>query len=128
MKPHTTGCGQPQRVPAKVRLDGEAELTASLLAQFLLLAVLFAVLLALIHVRRLLVALWLLDLAFTRVSEAAAVDFGRRRRRRQRVAQAAGLLAFLRLLLAVDRLVLLALLDSVDARRRNAGRRRRGRR
>ena len=57
MKPHTTGCGQPQRVPAKVRLDGEAELTASLLAQFLLLAVLFAVRLALTHVRRLLVAL-----------------------------------------------------------------------
>ena len=80
-----TGRGQPQCVPPKVRLDGEAELTASLLAQLLLLAVLLAVILALLHVLRgTLLALLDLDLAFLGVREAAAVDFGRRRRRRRR--------------------------------------------
>ena len=42
--------GWPQRAPLKVRLDGEAELAASLLAQrLLLLAILLALLLALLH-------------------------------------------------------------------------------
>ena len=71
----------------------EAELAASLLAQrLLLLAVLLAELLALLHgLRRLLVAFLLLDLALRAVDEAFAI--GRRRRRRQRIAQLAGLLA-----------------------------------
>ena len=73
--------------------DREAELAASLLAQrLLLLAVLLAELLALLHgLRRLLVAFLLLDLALRAVDEAFAI--GRRRRRRQRIAQLAGLLA-----------------------------------
>ena len=68
-----------------VRLDGEAELAASLLAQRLLLApVLLAVLLALVHgLRKLLLAFLDLDLALLVVIEALAVDFGRRRRRRR---------------------------------------------
>ena len=75
--------------------DREAELAASLLAQrLLLLAVLLAALLALLHGRRrFLVALLLLDLALLAVDEAFAIVFGRRRRRRQRIAQFAGLLA-----------------------------------
>ena len=73
----------------------EAELAASLLAQrLLLLAVLLAELLALVHsLRRLLVAFLLLDLALLAVDEAFAIVLGRRRRRRQRIAQFAGLLA-----------------------------------
>ena len=53
-----------QRVPPKVRLDGEAKRAASLLAQRrLLLAVLLALLLALLHLRRFLLAFLDLDLA-----------------------------------------------------------------
>ena len=100
-----TGRFWPQRVPPKVRLDGEAELTASLLAQrLLLLAVLLALLLALFNgLRRCLFAFRCLGLALLVIIEALAADFGRRRRRRRRrrrwqvfgVARVAGLLAFL---------------------------------
>ena len=73
-----TGRLATQRVPPKVRSDGEVELTASLLAQrLLLLAVLVALLPALPHVLR--VPFLDRDLAFLDVTEAAAVGFGRRR-------------------------------------------------
>ena len=111
--------------------DPEAELAASLLAQrLLLLAVLLAVLLALLHGLRILIAFLLLDLALLVVNEAFAIDFGRRRRRRQRTAQSAGLLALCQL----RRVVTLALFGDalfvgVLARRwawwRRRGRRRR---
>ena len=79
--------------------DPEAELAASLLAQrLLLLAVLLAALLALFHgLRRILIAFLLLDFALLVVNEAFAIDFGRRRRRRQWTAQSAGLLALCQL-------------------------------
>ena len=68
-------------MPPKVLLDdGEAQLAASILAQrLLLLAVLDALLLALLHVLRVLLAFIDLDLALLDVTEAAAVGFGRRR-------------------------------------------------
>ena len=70
-------------MPPKVLLDGEAQLAASILAQrLLLLAVLDALILALLHVLRVLLAFIDLDLALLDVTEAAAVDFGRRRRGR----------------------------------------------
>ena len=119
---------------SKVCSDGEAQLAASLLAQLRLLFVLLAFLPALDQLLFRL-AFLNLDLAFLLVFEAAAVDFGqcrrrrrrRRRRWRQRLARAAGLLAFLQLCSIVILALFLLALCSVNARRA-AGRRRRRRR
>ena len=101
---------------SKVCSDGEAQLAASPLA----LRLLFVLLAFLPALDQLLfrLAFLHLDLAFLFVTEADAVDFGqrrwwrrrRRRRGRQRLARAAGLLAFLQVLsIVILALVLLAL-------------------
>ena len=74
-------CGRNESLQGSVRLDGEAELAASLLAQLLLLFVLLALLLALRHGPCIPDALCLVDLALPFVSLACAFGIGRGRRR-----------------------------------------------
>ena len=119
---------------SKVCSDGKAQLAASTLA----LRLLFVLLAFLPALDQLLfrLAFLHLDLAFLLVTETAAVDFGQRRRRRrrrrrrgrQRLARAAGLLAFLQLRSIVILALVLLALCSVNARRAAGRRRRAGRR
>ena len=83
-------CGRNESLQGSVRLDGEAELAASLLAQLLLLLVLLALLLALRHGPCIPEALCLVDLALPFVSLACAFGIGRGRRRGWRGRQRRG--------------------------------------